>query len=76
MRCTCCNGELTDVDLTAKFRGSGTYADMCKECRSYLPSEVEVVTRRDLEKPQKPEVNKEVEPDPFDILDDPDWDSV
>lgn len=53
MRCTCCNKQLSDVDATAKFAASGAYVDMCQECRGFLPYDLDVKLRPDLEKKNK-----------------------
>lgn len=53
MRCECCDNPLSDVDATAKFvdkDGSTTrFVNMCKKCRGFLPPDVKIRTRHDLE---------------------------
>ncbi len=48
MRCDCCNAQLSDSESTAKFRDSGEYANMCINCRGFLPPEIVITTRPDL----------------------------
>jgi hypothetical protein len=48
MHCDCCDKLLTDSEATAKFE-SGEYVSMCTKCREYLPKELKVFTRSDLE---------------------------
>lgn len=48
MRCECCNALLSDVDATAKF-GDGRFVNMCKKCRDFLPKDVVVHVRADLD---------------------------
>jgi hypothetical protein len=47
VRCNCCNKILEDVEATAKFVGSGEYAEMCRTCIKTLPPEVKVKFRSD-----------------------------
>jgi hypothetical protein len=49
MRCECCDRILSDLEATSKFKGSGTYTNMCTTCIRSLPDDVEVVNRSDLE---------------------------
>jgi hypothetical protein len=49
MRCTCCNKLLTEAEATAKFVDSGNYVDMCSGCREYLPKDLMISIRKDLE---------------------------
>jgi hypothetical protein len=73
MRCDCCDAELSEAEATAKFEDSGAYVDMCGDCRSYLPSDIKVRTRR---LPQKQrEVNHDVDKSsPFLFNDGEEWD--
>lgn len=48
MRCECCNALLNDIDATAKF-GDGRFVNMCKKCREFLPKDVVVHVRADLD---------------------------
>lgn len=43
MRCTCCNTLLTPRQATRRFKGSGTFVDMCDTCLSTISDSVEVV---------------------------------
>ena len=66
MRCECCNVLLTDSEATAKFaepdgRKATRYVSMCNKCVQYLPKEVRIVTRADLE--------EDTEDDDFDLED-------
>lgn len=75
MRCECCDELLSDAEATAKFAGSGAYVGMCGECRKSLPSDLKIITRRDLEKTREREVNKDVdEGAPFYFEDGEEWD--
>lgn len=49
MRCECCDAELSDVDATARFTESGNFVGMCKACRRFLPKNIGVTVRTDLE---------------------------
>lgn len=48
MRCECCNNPLSDVDATAKFE-DGRFVGMCRKCRGFLPPDIVVKTRPDLD---------------------------
>lgn len=62
MRCDCCDAELNEVDISAKF-ADGRFVNMCKECRSFLPSDIKVTAR---ERPKKEQI---VNPDTYDLTD-------
>jgi hypothetical protein len=49
MRCDCCDADLNDSEATAKFAESGNYVNMCTECRSFLPRDIRILLRPDLE---------------------------
>lgn len=53
MRCECCDAELSDSEATAKFKdapgAAARYVNLCGVCRGFLPPEVGIITRRDLE---------------------------
>jgi hypothetical protein len=49
MRCDCCDAELNDEEATAKFTESGNYVQMCKGCRKFLPRNIKITVRTDLE---------------------------
>lgn len=49
MRCECCDRILSDSEATSKFAGSGLFTNMCKTCQGFMPKELKVVTRSDLE---------------------------
>lgn len=42
MRCECCNTVLSSQEATRKFKGSGTFVDMCNKCLSTIDDQVEV----------------------------------
>lgn len=50
MHCECCDALLDDVDATARFTESGNYVNMCKKCRKFLPRNIEVTLRNDLQR--------------------------
>lgn len=41
MRCECCNAPLSSQEATRKFKGSGTFVDMCNKCLSTIDDQVE-----------------------------------
>jgi len=43
MRCECCNVILTPQEATRKFKGSGTYVDMCNKCLTTIDDDVDTV---------------------------------
>jgi hypothetical protein len=47
MRCLSCNDLLNEYEATKRYRSSGQYLDLCKDCSSYT-SEVEIDARTDL----------------------------
>lgn len=54
MRCTCCNKQLNDEEATARFvdddpAAPPRYVEMCKHCRSFLPKEIKLKLRHDLQ---------------------------
>jgi hypothetical protein len=54
MRCECCDRVLSDLEATAKFvdedGGAPTrFVNMCTKCQSFLPKEVRIITREDLD---------------------------
>jgi hypothetical protein len=56
---------LNDEEATARFAESGNFVGMCKDCRSYLPKNLKILTRPDLkEKKDKDDGYYEEEP-PF-----------
>ena len=70
MRCECCDAELSDAEATAKFAESDgskpyRYVGMCKECRGFLPKNVVIITRPDLE--NRKETDDAYLYDPFDL---------
>jgi hypothetical protein len=54
MHCDCCDRLLTDSEATAKFE-SGAYVNMCTKCSSFLPKELRILTRSDLEEEEDDE---------------------
>lgn len=50
MHCECCDVLLDDVEATAKFAESGRYVGMCTKCQRFLPKELKVVNRTDLDR--------------------------
>lgn len=67
MRCECCDRELNDSEISAKFverDGSKPhrFVGMCRECRSFLPPDVRYVFR-----PEKSQREEDTYSDPFDI---------
>lgn len=40
MRCVACNKPLSDLDTSRKFADSQRYVDMCSECSSWLPPDL------------------------------------
>jgi hypothetical protein len=60
MRCVCCDHLLDDMDTTAKFLESGAYVDMCRKCRTFLPRNLNVVTRSDLERKDREEEDSDI----------------
>lgn len=55
MRCDCCDKLLDEVEATAKFAekdGSKPtrFVNMCRTCQGFLPLDVRVVNRPDLER--------------------------
>jgi hypothetical protein len=69
MHCDCCDKLLEDAEATAKFvdaDGTATrYVGMCKKCREFLPKEIKISHRHDLE---RVDVNEEPD-DYFDLGD-------
>lgn len=68
MRCECCDAELSDSEISAKFvekDGSKPtrFVNMCTECRGFLPPDIGIVSRPPTRK------QKDDEPlfDPFDL---------
>jgi len=43
MRCTACNVVLTPEEAVRRFKGSGTFVDMCNKCLSTISDDVETV---------------------------------
>ena len=41
MRCDCCGVILTTQEATRKFKGSGTYVDMCNKCLDTIDDQVD-----------------------------------
>ncbi len=62
MRCTCCNRNLNDFELTRKYASTGEYADMCNRCSEDL--DIAFITRDDLSP------FEQTEDDEFEIEDD------
>lgn len=60
MHCECCDALLDDVDATAKFTESGTYVNMCRACRKFLPRNLEVTLRSDLLRKTREEEDSEI----------------
>lgn len=50
MRCSCCNGRLSDYETTLKHGVTGEYLDTCLDCLSEVAREVPmpVKARKDL----------------------------
>jgi hypothetical protein len=70
MRCECCNVLLTDSEATAKFaepdgRKATRYVSMCNKCKEFLPKEIRILTRADLEEDEtdEDELDEEFEND-------------
>lgn len=53
MHCDCCDQLLSEAEATARFVESGNFVNMCAECRSYLPKDLQWRTRRDLERKER-----------------------
>jgi len=49
MRCDCCDKILNGFEATRKYKESGEYVNMCNSCTSWLPPEVKLVSRSDLQ---------------------------
>jgi hypothetical protein len=54
MKCECCDKLLTDKEATARFvpdtkDDPPRYVGMCKACQEFLPSNIRIITRPDLE---------------------------
>lgn len=60
MHCECCNAMLEDIDATAKFTESGNYVNMCGKCRKFLPKDIGVTLRHDLQRKEREEEDSEV----------------
>lgn len=73
MRCDCCDAELNDSESTARFKESGNYVNMCADCRGFLPKNIKVITRPDLERAPKEPHDRPVSEDPP-IMDWSEWD--
>jgi hypothetical protein len=52
MHCDCCDRLLSDSEATARFE-SGAYVSMCRKCSDFLPKEVRIITRADLEERER-----------------------
>jgi hypothetical protein len=62
MHCDCCDRLLSDSEATAKFE-SGAYVNMCTKCVGFLPKEVKILTRSDLENEEDDEFYDDLEED-------------
>ena len=47
-RCKSCDTKLTDYELTIKYAESGTYVDLCSCCLKPIRSQIDIITREDL----------------------------
>lgn len=63
MRCECCNNMLSDKDATARFAESGNFVNMCETCRGFLPKNIAVITRSDLERQEREAEDADFNPD-------------
>lgn len=59
MRCECCDVILEDIEATARFLDvvdgvaqATRYVGMCRACQKWLPPEVTIITRPDLDNPK------------------------
>lgn len=72
MHCDCCDKLLDNEEGTARFfdedkNAEPRYVGMCRECRSFLPPSVRIITRKDFENEQdeQPEFYFEDEDDGY-----------
>jgi hypothetical protein len=47
-RCISCDAKLTEYELTIKYAESGAYVDLCSCCLKPIRSQIEIITREDL----------------------------
>jgi hypothetical protein len=52
-RCYACNCILTTQESVRKFKGSGTFTELCSSCLSTISEEVETVEGAYVEEPEK-----------------------
>lgn len=43
MRCLACDVELTDLEATRKYAGSGDFVDLCDHCFETIEEDVDVI---------------------------------
>jgi hypothetical protein len=48
MRCYCCQNILTSREACTRFKGSGTFTEMCNKCLKTIDADV-VVPKREFE---------------------------
>jgi hypothetical protein len=48
MRCYCCQNILTSREACTRFKGSGTFTEMCNKCLKTIDADV-IVPKREFE---------------------------